>query len=192
MSNIKATLELLHQSKTGIVPISGSLENAQELMGLSFGVHFNSGGQISEPGSVNDALAKYIVNDEILRSKNMTLQEELAIAVERHEPRMSMQIDSIRSVKKPFRTFNTHELITKAKAGLIERNVRSLAVVAFRHHLPRAAAQVKKAGFDVAVPDMSGIGDFDPYSSQPWIRNINAWTNRERKVIAVFALMGRV
>lgn len=183
---------ILHQAATGEVPPQGRLEDSDEVIGFSFGLHFDTQGLLAHPGPVNEAMADYIVGDEILRSKNMTLQEELASAVEAREPRLSSQIDTLSTIKAPFMTYNTHELLQQAQEGMRERQARSLAVVAFRYHLPRAAAQVRKAGFETIVPDMSGVGDFDPNSSQPWIRNREAWIRRERKVILAFALANRI
>ncbi len=116
---------LVDQARTGDVPPVGNLEAAKEIFGFAFGIYFDTDGRLEHPGPVNEALADFIVNDEVLRSKNMTLQEELAIAVEAREPRLSLQIDSLKTVKAPFKTYNTYELLKAARPGLVERNVGS-------------------------------------------------------------------
>lgn len=192
MYDISRVAKLIDQSKTGIVPPSGNLEEADELIGFAFGLYFDTQGQLGAVGPVNEAIAARVVTDEILRSKNMILQEELAVAIEARDPRMANQIDTLKTIKKPGTAYNTHELLMAAKPGLVERKVGSLAVVAFRHHLPRAAAQVHKAGFAVATPDMSNVGEFDPNSPQSWIHDIDSWNRREVKVIAAFALLNYI
>lgn len=192
MNKLRQITQIMHQADTGIVPPVGDMEEANEIIGFSYGLHFDDAGQLKGPGPVNEAIAHHVVNDEVLRSKDMTLQEELAIAIEAREPRLANQIRSLPTVKKPGQAYNTHEILQQARPDLLERNVRSLGVVAFRHHLPRARAQVAKAGFDVASTDMSGVGDFDPASAQDWIRSKDVWIKRERKVIVAFALLGRL
>jgi pimeloyl-ACP methyl ester carboxylesterase len=192
MKRISEIRGLIEQARTGIVAPVGNLEQADELIGFSFGTYLNSEGQLDHPGPVNDAIARFVVCNEVLRSKNMTLQEELAVAIEAIEPKMANQIDSLPTIKKPGVVFNTHELLATAQPKFRERNVGSLAVVAFRHHLPRAAAEVRKAGFVVATPDMSIVGDFDPNNPQKQVRSAQDWYDRENKVIPIFALLNRI
>lgn len=192
MIDPREILQLIGQAESGNVPPEGNLEQAEEVLGFSFGLYFNGSGQLARPGPINDAIASRIVNDEVLRTKNMVLQEELARAVEAREPRLSLQIATLPTIKAPFQTYNTHELLMVARHDFMSRGVGHLAVVAFRHHLPRAAAQVKKAGFAVSTPDMRGVGEFDATSGQAWIRSKDAWIQRERLVIGAFALLNRI
>lgn len=192
MYRVGELTSLMEQARTGDVPPIGDVAQADELIGFAFGLYFDADGQLGRPGPVNDAIADFIVGDEVLRSNNMTLQEELAVAIEAREPKLAGQIDALKTIKAPGRAHNTHELLVTAKPALIARGVGSLAVVAFRNHLPRAAAQVSKAGFTVSTPDMTGVGDFDPHSPQEWIHNPEVWIKRERKVLAAFALAGRI
>lgn len=187
-----AILELINQAETGNIPPEGDLSEVDEVLGFSFGLHFNPEGYLAQPGSTNEAIAKMIVSDEVLRSKYMTLQEELAIAVEAREPHLANQINAIPTIKSPFQTYNTHDILQAARPGLIERNVGLVAVVAFRNHLPRANAHVRKAGFSTALPDMRAVGDFDPSSGQAWIRNPEDWIKRERLAIGLFAALNRI
>lgn len=183
---------MIDQAHTGRMPASGNIEDANEVIGFSFGTYFDDEGQLLKPGPVNEAMADFIVGNEVLRSKNMTLQEELAVAVQAREPKLGDQISNLPSIKVPFQAFSTHELIAIARPGLQERQVRSLAVIAFRHHQPRATAQVKGAGFEVSTPNMIAIGDFDPHSGQSWIHSREDWIKRERKVIVAHALLNRI
>jgi len=185
---------LIEQSRTGIVPPIGNIELSDEVIGFSFDLYLDAKGQLDrrQSGPVNEALANFIINNEILRAKDMTLQEEIAIAITDKEPKLTDRINVLKSIKRPGKTFNTHELLKAAYPGLIKRQVGSLAVVVFRHQLPRAAAQVKKAGFAVSTPDMSQVGDFNPYSVQPWVRSSEAWVKRERKVIIAFGLLNLI
>jgi hypothetical protein len=192
MNKVREIATLIDHARTGEMPPTGDVENADELIGFSFGLYFDDNGLLGHPGPVNEAIADFVVSDEVLRSKNMTVQEELAVAIEAREPRLAEQIDTLKTIKEPGKAFNTHELLVMAKPALVQRGVGSLAVVAFRNHLPRAAAQVKKAGFVVATPDMRGVGDFDPHSSQAWIHSPEAWIRRERLAITAFALMNRI
>ena len=184
--------EFIGQAKTGDMPAQDNLERAQGLIGFSFGLHFDNQGQLGHPGSVNTAIAGHIVNHEVLRTKDMTLQEELAIEVARLDPTLSDNINSLPTIKAPNKAYNTHELLMQSAPDFKANRVNSLAVVAFRHHLPRAAAQVRKAGFEVANPDMAGVGDFDPTLDQAWVHSKEAWIIRERLVISAFAVLNRI
>ena len=191
MASFSEVRTMIHQAHSGDMPPQGNLEAADEVFGFSFGTCFNSEGQLLKPGPVNEALAAFIVGHEVLCSMPMTLQQEVAMAVQAaREPGSGGEINSLPSLKAPFKAFNTHELITIARPGLVKRGVKSVAVVAFRHHLPRAAAEVKRAGFVVATPDMRAVGDFDPRSDQAWTHDREAWDHREPKVIAALALLG--
>ena len=178
---------LIQQAESGNVAALGNSELADEVLGFAFDAVFDNQGNLAEPGKVNEAIADRIINDEVLRSKNMTLQEELANAVVSKEKRLGDQIEVIPTIKSPNKTYNTHELMILAKRGLIDRQIGGLAVIAFRYHLPRAAAVVRKAGFDIVIPDMQEVGNFNPQSSLPWTRSKEDWIKRERIVIPYFA-----
>ena len=45
----------------------------------------------------------------------MSLQEEIAIAVQQEDKTLSDQIDSLKTIKSPGKTYNTHELIETVK-----------------------------------------------------------------------------
>jgi hypothetical protein len=183
---------LVEQSKTGVVENVGSLEDAQEAIGFSFGLFLDKQGKLLIPGPINEAMTSYILKNKLLRKMHLTLQEELAVAVISREPAMESQITSIKSMKQPFKTYNTREVIEMARPGLEERKVKSLAVIAFRYHQPRAAAQVKKAGFNVVIPDMSDVGTFDANSYQWWTRDRRSWAMNEQIVIPIFALLNYI
>jgi hypothetical protein len=172
------------------MPPSGDLEQADHVVGFAFDTQLDAYGFITASGSTNEALAEFIVGHEVLRTKNMTLQEEIAWAVADRDPSLKEQIDRMRSLKMPGKTRHTYELINGEAGGLRDKQAHTLAVVAFRHHLPRVAATVRKAGFQTLIPDMAGVGDFNLNSSLPWTRSRYAWYKRERVAIPYFALRG--
>ncbi len=180
--------ELIKQAETGTIPPSGSLEDADEVLGFAFDAILDDKGGLSEPGRVNESIADFIINNEIIRSKRMTLQEELAVAVIARDGDLEGQIEVLSTIKKPGKTYDTHELMLIAKDGFRKRNSGRLAILAFRYHMPRAAAVVEKAGFKVVVPNMGGVGSFNSESSLPWTQSEQNWIKRERKVIPYFAL----
>jgi hypothetical protein len=183
---------LIQQAGSGDFPPIGNLEDMDEAFGFSFGSRWNEYGWLAHPGPTNGAIADSIVGNEVLREMNMTLQEELAIAVKEREPRLSDQIIAIPTMKRPGKNYNTDEVLKRALPDLAERNVGSLAVIAYRYHLPRAEAEVRKAGFYTATPDMSEVGDFDPYSAHRQCRSLDDWIRRERLVIPLFAALGHI
>lgn len=188
MYSPRAISALIDQARTGDVAPHGDLTEAQTLIGFSFGLVTDAAGQLAGPGVVNDALARFIVNHEALRTKTMILQEELANAVIACDQTLASQIQSLKSIKSPGATYNTYELMAQVTPQLQSQHIVSLIVVAFRHHLPRAEAVVRKAGFGTITPDLRQVGDFDPASSQPWIRGTEAWIRRERTAINIFAM----
>jgi len=185
-------MSLVKLAENGQIQPKGNLEDADELIGFSFGLILDERGQLKSSGPVNHALAKFIVGNEILREKNMSLQEEIATAVQQEDRTLSDQIDSLKTIKKPGQTYNTHELIETVKPELLARGVGKLAVIAFRYHLPRAEAEVRKAGFETLLPDLSNVGDFDPISPQYQARSQEDWIKRERIVIPLFAILNRI
>jgi hypothetical protein len=180
---------LVNEAKTGKVKPSGSLEDAQEGIGFSFGIYLDNRGKLVIPGPTNESLASFILENEVLGSIRLSLQEELALAVTARKPSMRSQITSIRSMKRPFHPYKTHEKIEIARQGLEKRKVKTLAVIAFRYQLPQVSAQVKKAGYDVVIPDMSNVGIFDANSYQRRTRDEDSWARYEQLCIPALALL---
>jgi hypothetical protein len=184
---------LCKQAYTGEVPPIGNLEDAQELIGFAFGLRFNSEGQFGAPGPTSEAIAHRIVEDPILSGLPMNLQEEVAFAVRDLNPRLEENFRIVvPTVRRPGRSVTTDDVLRETMPGLQERDVRCLAVVAFRHHLPRATADVARAGFEISTPDMASVGDFDPDNSLSQCRSIGRWIAREALVFPYFAAQGKI
>ena len=114
--------------------------------------------------------------------------------VRAQDRRLSDNITAVATIdpKRPGRPLSTLDVITTARPLLAAQGVGSLAVVAFRHHMPRAAAHVEYAGFQSVIPDVRTVGDFDPQSPWPFIRNKRSWIRREVGALAFFALKGGI
>jgi hypothetical protein len=187
--NFVDLIYLLNQATNGNSEPIGNVKNSKVLVGFSFGTRFDKDGELGDSGETNKAIAKYIVESPILRSKQMYLQEEVAISVIDLRPRLKNKITILKSVKMPYKTYNTHEILNHALPLLRKDKVRNITVVAFRYHLPRAAAQVKKAGFNISTTDMSKVGDWDQASSQVWTRRESNFLLREiPTIIALYFL----
>jgi len=119
MYKIDELSTLMKYAADGNMPPVGDVSQSDEVLGFAYGLYFDEQGQLASPGPVNEAIADLVVGDEVLRSKNMTLQEELAVAIKKKEPKLADQIDTLRTIKKPGVAFNTHELLTTAKPGLV-------------------------------------------------------------------------
>ena len=180
-------------ARSGEMPPIGDLASATEVIGFSFGTYFDADGQLSRPGPVNDEIARCIVSNEVIRDTEMpmTLQEEVAWAVFAQDKTLRGQINVLPTIKTPGKAFNTHELIQQSRRGWATRKVGTLAIVAHPHHIPRASAQVRKAGFEVVTLDTRGIG-FDENSAQEWTTSAEKWGKKEPLVIGLGAILGRL
>ncbi|OVE79486.1 hypothetical protein BVY00_00255 [bacterium G20] len=189
MANPSELATLAKYACSGQMPPHGNLEEADRVLGFSFGYRLARGGGW-EPGATNYDLAELIAGNEILRSLPMTLEEEVAAALIHLEPKLTDQIDVIKTRSAKQKVSGTHEVMVLAKPRIEESGARKLAVVAFRYHLPRAEAIVREAGFSTVVPDMRNFGDFDPESEQWWTTSRQRWIGYELGVIAYFAARG--
>ena len=185
---------LYKQAWTGVMPSLGDITQAQELIGFSFGLRFNSDGQLGAPGPINEAIARHIVGDPILSTLDMNLQEELAVAIRALDSRLaSRQIKKIvPTVPRPWRSVTTNDVYQECLPGLRGRRVSHLAVVAFRHHQPRGAAEVAVGSFKVSTSDMTGVGEFDPGNGLRQCQSKGKWMEREALVLPYFAARGLI
>ncbi len=183
---------LLDQAETGAIPPSSPqrLEDAEALVGLAFGLRFTLDGQLESPGPVNDALAERLVGDEVMRSKELIiLQEELAVAVIGLDKSLASRIEVVPTIKEPFTTYSTRHVVLHAAGILAQEDKNSAIAFAMSYHLPRTAAYMRKSGLSVAIPNMYGVGDFDPESRQPQVRNLKQWMKHERLSIGASAVL---
>jgi len=183
--------ELTRDAYAGDMPPRGDLASVDAVIGFSFGTYLSSDGkQVVCPGPVNEALAEMLVACEPLRSKPLALQEELALAVRAQDRSLDGRIELVPTLdpNKPGKPRSTLEVVSHVMPQLIAQRVGSVAVVAFRHHMPRAEAHVRRVGLDTAVPDVRRVGDFDPDSPWPFIRSRSEWMKRELFAIAYFAV----
>jgi hypothetical protein len=180
--------DIMHYGYYGDMPQIGDLQTADAVVGFAFGVHFNEQGGIGDPGEPNRALARLLVNSEILRDTDTPwfLQEELAMAVEEMDRKAAGKIVNLGSIKAPGETYNTHELIVLNKNQLKEAGTKFIDL-AHGYHLPRTAANLHWHGFEVATIDTK-VGVFDLGSSQRQIQSLRKWRQREMPAIAYFGL----
>jgi len=187
-------LRRMTQALTGNVPPTGNLENVDEIAGFAFGIYYNNEGKLGAPGPINEALARFMVNNEVVRTKYITAQDALAWAIVKQDSTLADQINAVPTVKAPFKAYTGREFISASLPGWREREVLDLGVVAFRNHLPRAAAETEAmTGFTIATPDMSGIGTWDPSEEQQrQVRGLLNWGLREVPVQFVETVLGQI
>jgi hypothetical protein len=177
-----SALEVFKYSVTGSMPPLGNLDDAEAIIAFPFGRLENTAGDYIAPGATNLALAEYIANNAQLREKNIVLTEELADALDGDT---DGSITLINNINKDGRTSSTYDYAVRAGEHFRQHNIGQLAVVAFRHHLPKANAGIKRVGLKTVVPDLRQVGNFDPESAQWWTRNLAAWIVRESVVLPV-------
>lgn len=196
LQRVRDISTIMHYADSGEMPPIGEVDEAGALIAFSFGVRLDETGHVMDPGTTNRALATLIVNNDALRASTTPwyLQDEIADCAFNLDPSIveERKIYPMASLKSQGQTYNSYELIQQATPQLRHDNAETVAVVAFRHHLPRAVGHVLRAGFKVVTPDMRQVGEFDPDSSQPWTRNREAWIKRERKVIGYCAIRGYI
>lgn len=187
MYDPRKVYSLLQQATTGETPPHGRLEDAQEIVAFPFSIRLNDEGQLIGPGTTNIALAKFITTHEILREMPITMTEDLALAWPGKMPN-SVEIET-NFPDSGEKASTTHNYAQRVARNLKVRKVGRIAVVAFRFHAPRADAEMQKAGFDTALPDLRQIGNFDPESSQRWTTSQEQWVKRERIILPASALL---
>ncbi len=181
------------------MPQVGTIENVNGILAVSFGTIYGPDGEVAAPGATNLELARYIVNDEMIRDTKMPLamQQEVVMAARLLDPSIDGQIaQSIDTNKRPGLAFNTREVAQQALKVLVAEQVGTLAVIAFQYHRPRAVPTVQRVvqteHIEVVSPDMRNIGDFDPNCSQSRPRSRDNWKRGERVIIPFNALMGYI
>lgn len=190
--------DIMYYAWHGNMPPIGDLSQVDAVMGFAFGVHFDSHGRISDPGPSNKALAHFLLHHAIRDRDDVPwyLQEELAIAVAQDpsaDQAINNRIINIGSLKKPGKTYNTDELISRNENTLQAAGQIRVADLSFPYHAPRTAANLHAYGFQVATFDLPPRQvDFDPGSSQAQVRSIAAWRRREMPAIGWFAMQGKL
>lgn len=186
------TLDIMHYAWHGDMPVIGSLDEADAVIGFSFGVHYDNEGGIADPGMTNRQLARYLLNSEALRDKEMPwfLQEEIAIAIEQEDSSASWRIVNLGSLKHPFKNYNTDELICANANQFATEQATTVVDLSHPYHMARTAANLYGRGLYPVTLDTYGEVDFDPVSSQRWTRDPWSWRKREMLAIGLFAAKG--
>lgn len=182
-------LEVFKYSATGNMPPQGNLDEAEAILAFPFGLIKNSNGDYIAPGATNLALATHIARSGQLREKDIVLTEELADALDGDT---DGNITLISNLGEDGKESTTYDYAVRAGEHFRQRSIGKLAIVAFRHHLPKANAGIKRVGFETVVPELRHVGDFDPASSQWWTRNQAAWIAREALVLPAATVLKQI
>jgi hypothetical protein len=183
-------LEIARYSLNGNMPPSSNLEDAEAILAFPFGIIRGENHNYLSPGVTNLALADYISNDAVLRNKAIVLSEELRDVLDGNTDGEIMFLSNFK--ENNTEETSSYDYALKAKRIFVDRGIGKVAIVAFSHHLPRAVASSEKVGIKTIVPDMRGIGNFDPESSQFWTRNAVNWALRESLVIPYSYKVGQI
>lgn len=171
------------------MPPHGNLDEAEAVLAFPFGLINGTDGQYTAPGTTNLALADYISSNPQLREKDIVLSEELADALDGDTDGSIKVITNFRSDGK---ASTTYDYAVRAGKYFREQGIGTLAVVAYRHHAPRANASVRRVGLNTVLPELRHVGDFDPDSSQEWTTSRKAWIARELVVVPASALLRQI
>lgn len=182
-------VEVFKYSANGDMPPRGNLDEAEAILAFPFGLIKNSNGEYLAPGQTNIALASYIARSGQLREKDIVLTEELADALDGDT---DGDIRVISNFREDGKESSTYDYAVRAGEYLRGHNVGKLAVVAFRHHLPRAEASVSRVGFSTVVPELRQVGDFDSQSYQWRTRSRARWIAWEVGSIPVSAVLNQI
>lgn len=171
--------ETFKYSLSGNMPPQGNISEAEAILAFPFGYRSDSGGAYKGPGLTNLALAKFISTNPVLSEMDIVLTEELADAL---DGRMRGRTTLLSNFEQG-QASTTFDYAERASRLTEIKDVGSLAVIAFRFHLPRANASTEKVGFNTVIPDLRQVGDFDPRSAQWWTKNKKLWVARESVVL---------
>jgi hypothetical protein len=182
-------VEIFKYSADGNMPPRGNLDEAEAILTFPFGFIGDSNGDYFSPGATNIALAEYIADSRQLREKDIVLTEELADALDGDT---DGDIKVISNFLEEAKASSTFDYAVRAAEYFRERNIGSVAVVAFRHHLPRAEASVSKVGLSTVVPELRQVGDFDPQSYQWRARSRARWIAWEVGIVPASVVLNQI
>jgi hypothetical protein len=175
---------LCRQAWTGHYLVNGDLNEAQCVLGFSFG-GVGTGPKL-QPGASNEDLAGYALQH--FGQLPRIFQGEIADAYLRFVP--GAYIDRIGAHRQPGRYLDTREVAEQAWNIMKQHGWQTAALLAHGHHLPRVDAVCRKLGISaIVLPGLEKIR-FCPDSAQRWTRSRRAWLPREVATILYYRCKG--
>lgn len=175
---------LINQAVTGNYSPHGSIDEADCVIGFSFGFRLKNGKII--PGLSNDDLAHFI--EENLGDKPYILQFEIADALSKKKKDLFV----VRKHRNEGEYLDTSEVALQAIEIMNKHEWHKAAIISHPFHMPRVDALCQKLGIDTIAPDGLSSVRFDPKSEQEWTRDKKTWAHREKYVIDYFREKGLI
>lgn len=178
-------LEPIEYAWTGDYPLKGRLEDADCVLGLSFG--YRGKGKHIEPGLSNQDLAAvaYSQYDKLPK----ILQFEIADAYADMGGKGTVL--PIRKHRKKGKYLDTREVVAQAKELMRQRGWKTAILLAHPHHMSRVQLVCDRLKLDwVAVEGLKGAVEFDPKSTQKWTRSLDQWRGYEPQALAYYQAKG--
>lgn len=171
---------------TGRYKLRGTLEAADSIVGLSFGMRCDEAGKICEPDPSNAALARFIEHLDKQRNLPKYLQHEITEHLK--NPGIEhVKLNVTRSKRRKQLYLDTFEVLRQAKIELQRDNKTKPVIVAHAFHVPRVEAIARHMGFEtVVLPGLPRV--WDGKSSQIWTKNYLFWIFREFPALVLYKL----
>lgn len=177
---------LYWQVLRGKYKLQGSLDEADSVVGLSFGMRCDETGQLCKPDPSNAALAHFIERLDIKRNLTKYLQHEITENIEGPKTE-HIRLNVTRSKRRKQLYLDTYEVLRQSKIALQKDGRTKPVVVAHAYHVPRVVAVLKHMGFEpVVLPGLPHV--WDHKSTQLWTRNYFFWIFRELLALILYKL----
>lgn len=176
-------MNLLRSTLTGEYTPIGNIDEADAIIGASFGAGEH------DPGEVNERLAGFVL-DRFDATLPLILQQEIATAVEDLGGHVDKTIEGDPSSLMGGQ-LGAWEVLTDARQYMAENGLKRPILVTQAFLMGRLTVQAVKLGMDPIVPE--GLPtEFDPESIQAWTRNRLLWATRELPGLAYLKLHGKL
>jgi hypothetical protein len=180
-------IEVVTAAFTGNYPLLGRVEDADCVIGQSFGMRKNKAGEF-EVDPVNLELAHFAIEKVGIELPTL-LQIEIANGFKQEtgqEP--TLTIDKHRTEGK---YLDCWEVLDQAQAYMKEHKLNHPLLLAQAHHIGRFTVQALSHGMEpVVLPGLTE--EFDKKSTQWWTRSLSMWAVRETIGLPVLDKTGRL
>lgn len=182
-------IETLVASWTGDYEVRGKLQDADCVLGLSFG--YRGKGTGVTPGLSNQDLANVALKHFADLPK--ILQFEIADAYTESVHNNGGVVERINHHRKKNKYLDTREVVDQARLIMGKHGWKHPVLLAHPNHMPRVQLACDRLGIDwIATDHLKGAIEFDPLSTQKWTRDIDQWRGYEPLAMAFYSLKGWV
>ncbi len=179
---------LYRQLLTGKYDRHGDIDEADAIVGLSFGQRCDRKLAVCVPDPSNYELAQYIDKIEQKITLPRLLQTEIDYHIH-HGNNVELNVDHNKTNIRLY--LDTYEVLRQVRVEMKKEGLRRPLLVAHSAHIARVDAVARKMGMDTIV--LAGLPRvWDHQSTQIWTRNYSFWLFRESLAILVYKLKGLI